>query len=195
MSNSKLNPTSQPSFGSRSHLPTQRCNLRSGSATRFGLLLAILVIGIVSIYGGQKYLDSQIPKGSDEFVKETSSNPSAPVEVNETGVEILTGIFSGPGPSKEMLELQKTPADEVEFTYDAIVKMTAEELKANIEILSSRLLELRRNLPPSIGGASAGGPPPKNETKDDAAEKDEKVTVLSLALPLEVMRQIAEQRK
>ena len=195
MSNSKLNSTIQESFGNRNHLPFQRCNSRAGSATRFGLLFAILVIGVVSIYGGRKYLDSQIPKGSDEFVKETASNPNAPIEEKETGVEILTGIFSGPGPSKEMLELQKTPADEVEFTYDAIDKMTAEELKANIEILSSRLLELRSNLPPSIGGASAGGPPPKTEAKDDAAEKDEKVTVLSLALPLEVMRQIAEQRK
>jgi hypothetical protein len=149
----------------------------------------------MSIYAGRKYLDSQIPKGSDGFIKETASNPSAPVEAKETGVEILTGIFSGPGPSKEMLKLQETPAGEVEFTYDAIDKMTAEELKTNIEILSSRLVELRSNLPPSIGGASAGGPPPKTEKKDDASDKDGKVTVLSLALPLEVMRQVAKQRR
>ena len=195
MNNSKLNSTSQQSFGNRRPLPSPRFSSRSGSATRFGILFAILMIGIASIYGGRMYLDSQIPRGSDEFSKETASNPNAPAEKQETGVEIITGIFSGPKPSKEMIELKEQSADDVEFTYDAIDKMSAEELKSNIEILTSRLEELRRNLPPSIGGASAGGPPPTTEAKDDPTDEDEKVTVLSLALPLEVMRQIAEQRK
>lgn len=173
----------------------RRTNSRSGSATRFGVLFAILVIGVAAIYGGRMYLDSLVPKGSDEFRKETAKNPNAPEEKEETGVEIITGIFSGPKPSKEMIELQAKTAEEVEFTYEAIENMTSEELASNIEILSTRLEELRRNLPPSIGGASAGGPPPKTEVKEETAEEDKKVTVLSLALPLEVMRQIADQRK
>ncbi len=192
MNNSNLTPTNIPSL--ENPPVSRRTNLRSGSATRFGILFAILLIGVVSIYGGRIYLDSLVPKGSEEFAKETAENPNAPVEEEETGVEIITGIFSGPKPSKEMIELKTKTAGEVEFTYDAIAEMTSEELASNIEILAKRVSELRSDLPPSIGGASAGGPPPatpKNETADD----EEKVTVLSLALPLEVMRQVAEQRK
>ena len=73
--------------------------------------------------------------------------------------------------------------------------MTPEELASNIVILSKRLVELRGSLPPSIAGASAGGPPPKKKEEKDGDAEEKVVTVLSLALPLEVMRQIAEQRK
>ncbi len=155
----------------------------------------MLAIGVAAIYGGRIYLDAQIPKGSDDFRKETAENPSAPTEEKETGVEIITGIFSGSKPSKETVELQSKTADEVEFTYEAIVKMTPEELASNIGILSKRLVELRGSLPPSIAGASAGGPPPKKKEEKDGDAEEKVVTVLSLALPLEVMRQIAEQRK
>ena len=192
MNNSNLNPTNMPRREGLSF--SQRTSARSGSATRFGILFAILVIGVSSIYGGRMYLDSLVPKGSEEFTKEKSNNPDAPTEEKETGVEIIAGIFSGPKPSKEMIELKAKTAGEVEFTYDAIDKMTSEELTSNIEILEKRLAELRSNLPPSIGGASAGGPPPPT-AKNEATEDEEKVTVLSLALPLEVMRQVAKQRK
>lgn len=155
MNNSNLTPTNIPSL--ENPPVSRRTNLRSGSATRFGILFAILLIGVVSIYGGRIYLDSLVPKGSEEFAKETAENPNAPVEEAETGVEIITGIFSGPKPSKEMIELKTKTAGEVEFTYDAIAEMTSEELASNIEILAKRLSELRSDLPPSIGGASAGG--------------------------------------
>jgi len=193
MNNSNLTPTNKPRLDNS--YPSRRTNPRSGSTTRFGVLFAILVIGVAAIYGGQIYLDAQVPKGSDEFKKVTANNPSAPTEEKETGIEIITGIFSGSKPSKEMVELKSKTADEVEFTYEAIDKMTLEELTSNIGILSKRLVELRGSLPPSIAGASAGGPPPKKKEEKDGDAEEKVVTVLSLALPLEVMRQIAEQRK
>jgi hypothetical protein len=193
MSNLKQNLTSQQTLETNVKLPSRRANARSGSVRRFGVIFAVFAVLAGAVLLLPIYLDSLIPKGNPEFAKETANNPNAPDETEETGVEILKGMFRDAEPSKEMIELQSKTADEVEFTYDAITKMTSEELTSNIQILSTRLEELRGNLPPSIGGASAGGPPPETEEKEATSETEEKVTVLSLALPLEVMRQIAEQ--
>ena len=196
MSNLKQNPTSQQTLETYVKLPSRRANARSGSVRRFGVIFAVFAVLAGAVLLLPIYLDSLIPKGSPEFVKKTTNNPNAPdetEETEETGAEILKGMFSDAEPSKEMIELQSKTSDEVEFTYDAIAKMTSEELTSNITILTTRLRKLRRNLPPSIGGASAGGPPPETEEKEANSETEEKVTVLSIALPLEVMRQIAEQ--
>jgi hypothetical protein len=195
MSILKPNPTSQQALESHVKLPSRRANARSGSVRRFGVIFAVFAVLAGAVLLLPIYLDSLIPKGDPDFVKETANNPNTPEETEETGVEILKGMFSKPEPSNEMIDLKSRTADEVEFTYDAIAKMTSDELTVNIQFLSNRLQKLRQELPPSIGGASAGGPPPKTEEKEATSEPEEKVTVLSLALPLEVMRQIAKQKK
>lgn len=170
-------------------------NARSGSVRRFGVIFAVFAVPAGAVLLLPIYLDSLIPKGSPEFAKPAANNPNAPDETEETGVEIPRAMFRYDEPSKEMIDLQSKTVDEVEFTYDECAKMTSEELTSNIQILSTRLEKLRGNLPPSIGGASEGGPPPETEEEEATSETEEKVTVLSLALPLEVMRQIAEQKK
>ncbi|MCP4480214.1 MAG: hypothetical protein GY818_19190, partial [Planctomycetaceae bacterium] len=84
MKNSNLTPNNKPRLDNSSL--SRRTNSRSGSTTRFGVLFAILVIGVAAIYGGLIYLDAQVPKGSDEFKKASADNPSAPTEEKETGV-------------------------------------------------------------------------------------------------------------
>ena len=142
-------------------------------------------------------MKSQIPQGDKNFSKELAEGSEPDPETSPSGMSLLTEIFSDAEPSKEILELQGKTAEEVVFTYDAIMKMTDEDLNKNIKEVSQQLASMRESLPPSIGGASAGASePPEDKSTDDPVSADQdKVTIPFLALPLEVMRQIAESRK
>lgn len=103
---------------------------------------------------------------------------------------------SSPEPTKEMLKLQSMTADEVAFTYEAIQKMSVEDLEKNIADLQTRLEKKRQSMPASLAGATMGS----NEQPDDPAADATPVdpdgeTISSLALPLEVMRQVLEMKK
>lgn len=157
---------------------------KSGQIGR--LLFLLIGFGILAggIWGYRTYLDSLIPERDPNVVKPGFKEDGPP----PSGIEVLSEMLAGSGPSKEVEELKKMKADEVAFTYDAIMKMTPDELKKNIDELSARLERKREALPPSFGGASAGGPPEANPS-GEAGEKDT-ATIAFIALPLEVMRQV-----
>ncbi|MEL7498722.1 MAG: hypothetical protein AAFN77_14030 [Planctomycetota bacterium] len=97
-------------------------------------------------------------------------------------------------PSKEAKLLMTKPADEVEFTYEEIMKMSKEDLEKNIADLSKRVEEKRKELPPSVAGATAGSAvQPKNDGIQTPSTGDD-VPIEAMALPLEVMRQIVETK-
>lgn len=103
---------------------------------------------------------------------------------------------STPEPTKEMMELQSMSADEVAFTYEAIKKMSAEELEKNIKDVSQRLEEKRQAMPRSLAGATMGSNEQPDDPAADATPTDpEGETISGLALPLEVMRQVLETKK
>jgi hypothetical protein len=171
---------------------------KSGLLGRLAIILGVFVIAVGGIWGYKQYLASTVPKPDMDFVKEKAEG--APDEEPEpTGLAVLGEILSGAEPSKEVTELQEKTAEKVAFTYEEIMKMTPEELDKNIKEVSGQLKTMRAELPPSIGGATAGGssePPKDDGTEPPNANGEEKtVTISSLALPLEVMKQIAEGRK
>lgn len=166
----------------------------SGSGMLKRLLVMLVVFGVIAggIWGYQEYLKSTIPKEDPDFIKKKSDN--APPEVDATGMELLSELFTPAEPSREIVELKKKSADEVVFTYDAIMAMTKEELANNIEEVSNRLIKVRNDLPPSLGGASAGSSgPPKTTAAETSDEPKDTATVPYLALSLEVMRQVADE--
>lgn len=170
---------------------------KSGSLRRLAIILGVFVIAACGIWGYQEYLASLVPKPDMDFVKKRAEG--LPDEEPEpSGLAVLGEILGGAEPSKEVTELQGKTAEEVVFTYDEIMNMSPEELDKNIKEVSSQLLSMRDNLPPSIGGASAGSSePPKDDGNEppNATGEEKTVTIPSLALPLEVMKQIAEGRK
>lgn len=98
-------------------------------------------------------------------------------------------------PSKEAVKLQGMSADEVAYTYDAIVAMSDAELAENFKSLNEQLTNKRNALPPSAGGASVGGGETEVLETETTTTEDDGVTVESLALPLEVMKQEMNNRK
>ena len=162
---------------------------------RLAIILVVFVIAAGGIWGYQQYLKSTMPKQDMNFAKELAEG----VEPDEepSSLSVISEIFSGSKPSKEVTELQGKTAEEVVFTYDAIMKMSPDELEKNIKEVSDRLELIRSSLPPSIGGATAGA----SEPPDDGTEpptttgEEETASVPSLALPLIVMQQVAEGKK
>lgn len=177
-----------------------RRNMDTGSKSnllrRLGILLGVFVVAAGGIWGYQEYLKSTMPKEDANFVKEKAPGAKEP-DPEPSGLSVLSDLFGAPKPSKEIEELKKKTAKEVEFTYDAIIKMTPKDLEENIKDVSDRLTTMRKSLAPSIGGATAGpsGPPKDDSSEAPAVENDGQPTISSLALPLEVMRQIAESKK
>ena len=163
----------------------------SGTRLRLAILLGVFIIVAGGIWGGQEYLKSTVPKSDENFIKEKAEGVEE--ETKPSNLAVLKEIIGGSGPSKEITELQGKSADEVVFTYDEIMQMTPEELETNIKEVSEKLVKMRSSLPPSIGGATAGGS--SQPSKDDGAEsangEEKTVTIPSLALPLEVMQQVA----
>jgi hypothetical protein len=156
-------------------------NAKSGSLGRLIVILVFFGILAAGIWGGRKYLDSTVPKGDENFVKakgDTEDEPEA------TGMEVISDIFSSKE-SKEVAELKGKSADEVAFTYAAILKMSSADLDKNIQDLSKQLVEIRSTLPPSTGAGSMGA------ASNDSSEKKKTTPVAFVALPLEVMKQIA----
>ena len=159
----------------------------SGMSPRFFILLGIGAILVASVWGYLRYIEASIPKGDPKFKKELANGVEE--EPVQTNMEVLAEMFSGEKLTKEVEEIKGKSADEVAFTYEAIMKMSREELTTNIKELSQRLSAKRKSLPPSLGGARVGG----GGQPDDGADKDE-VSIASLALPLEVMRQVLEKK-
>lgn len=168
---------------------------KSGMRRRLLVMLCVFVIAVGGIWGYREYLKSTIPKPDMNFVKKRVDG--AEDDPEPSGLSVLSEILSGPQPSKEVTELQGKTAEEVVFTYDAIMNMSPTELEKNIKEVSDQLRLMRQSLPPSVGGASAGSsePPQDNGTDLPGTTAEKKtVTVSSLALPLEVMRQVAEDK-
>lgn len=104
-------------------------------------------------------------------------------------------------PTKEVITLQGKSADEVAYTHSEIVAMSDADLAKNISDLRAKLQVKRSTMAPSAGGASVGGGADSlvesdTEGTDTAAPaEDDGVTVVFLALPLEVMTQEQASRK
>lgn len=100
--------------------------------------------------------------------------------------------------TKEAKELQSKTADEVAFTYDAILAMSKEDLTANIKSLSDRLAKKRSTMPSSAAGATFGSSaqPEIDDKGTDvpATGEDADVSIAYLALPYEVMKQALETK-
>ena len=98
--------------------------------------------------------------------------------------------------SKEARSLQSKAPDAVVYTYDQIIAMSDAELDKNFSELSERLRERRKTLPKSAGGASVGGGETSAAGGDpEPPASDDDVTIESLALPLEVMKQEKARRE
>lgn len=108
---------------------------------------------------------------------------------------VLVVGCSTPEPTKEVKELKTKTAEEVAYTYEAIMAMSSEDLNKNIKELSDQLEARRKNLPPSLAGMSVGSSEPetKANVEDSATELEKPISYL--ALPLEVMKQTAESKK
>jgi len=162
--------------------------VRKSGLSRLGVILGVFALAAGGIWGFQKYLESGIPQEDARFVK--ARGEDAEPEEKQSSLAVLSEMFSAPKPSKEIEELKAKSADEVVFTYDQIMEMTPDELQKNIEDVTRRLGEKRKDLPPSFGAGSMA--PAEKNSEDDAKDNS---TIPSLALPLEVMRQRAESQK
>ena len=169
--------------------PVEPAAAGSGAGRRLIILLLLFVVAAGGIWGYQQYLQSQIPKGDEEFAKELDK--SIKPEEEETSLDMLKDMFGSRGPTQEVEELKKYSADEVAFTFDAIMAMSDADLKKNIAELTDKLVEVRKNLPPSFGAGSMGGSP---DGEGEDAAKPKLTDVQQLALPLEVMQQVAASR-
>ena len=156
---------------------------------RMIVILSIFAILAACVWALPLYLESTMPKGNDEYARVRADGSEAEEEERQSGMEVIAEYFNGPGPSKEETELKEKKAEEVVFTYDAIAKMSPSELTKNIKEVTERLQKMRSSLPPSISGASMGG----GSEKPNADDEVETVSVPYLALPLEVMKQMAEK--
>ena len=100
---------------------------KSNSGRRLVILLSVFVIGAGGIFGLKQYLKSQVPKGNDEIAKTKFADSEEDPAEKVSGLAILSDIFSGDKESKEVIELKEKSAKEAVFTYDAIMKMSAED--------------------------------------------------------------------
>ncbi|MEL7496701.1 MAG: hypothetical protein AAFN77_03780 [Planctomycetota bacterium] len=161
---------------------------QSASPLRLLILLVLFIVAAGGIYGYQQFLAGQIPQGEAQFKKERAPNVEEEEEP-ESSMQILSEIFTGSNkPSKEVERLKEMGPEDVVFTYDAIMKMSVEDLKKNIKETSDKLIEKRSSLPPSLGGGSFG---PGEGEENGPKGKD---TVQGLALPLEVMQQVLDSK-
>lgn len=95
----------------------------------------------------------------------------------------------------EALELQSSSPDK----YAEILAMSDEELTTSMKELTQKLTEKRSKLPPSLGQSKVGGGATmkSSEGADPVGVdlSDDGESIVSMALPLEVMRQEQNRRE
>ncbi len=167
---------------------TQTENVPAAKAkkgSRLPLILVLFALAAGGVYGMRYFLDAQIPTGDDSFVRKAQDG----VEKEEppTGLEVIQEMFSSPEDSKVVTELKGLADKDVAFSYEQISKMSKEELEKNIADLTSKLSKARANLGASFGAGSMG---PGGQSKGET----EVTEVQSMALPLEVMREMLKSK-
>lgn len=170
---------------------TKPASPKSGIGLRLPILLVIGVFMVGGVWVYLQNLENSVPKGDPKFYKKPKESENEKKE-EQSNLEILSEMIVGKqGPSKEMEELKKAKEEDVVFTLAQIEAMDKAALEKNIAALQARLEKKRSSLPPSFAAGAFGGGDDKKEEKEEDVDT---ATIQGIALPLEVMRQLLEDK-